>query len=437
MRIGSLAPPHLPTFDAGRRGVSARVKDGSESIGNDDGGDITDVHAGSGDAITKHNRTIGSRDTIINNNNNGDSSVATNNNNNNGGDSGGNVIININNNNNGNGSSDDNAPADPSFVCPPTDLNGGVLTDPVSGSGPPTLTCRYSESVDCLFSASSGALIKGNDGCPSNLAQRNTSSSGSSSNPSSASDPDINALYTCKKQSNNNIGKRNERERFKFSDVHTILHGRTNSLLECIAGRWYRQSKVSKIIPYRESWIHRRNRKLSPGAAAGIAIGIILLVLLAALLFSILLCRRRQRRGAERSRHRLSSAPDTVSPFYLAEADAGSGTGVGIDHRIQLDAQLADMKERISDLEVEQSESRTTSQSEATFANLVPNRLFRIGGLPSSGSARIRSEQVVEHSDAEARLQAAREHISVLMDRINALEARDDYSLGEPPPEYV
>ncbi|KAK7058187.1 hypothetical protein R3P38DRAFT_3169704 [Favolaschia claudopus] len=431
MRIGSLAPLHFPTFDVGRRGVSANVKAGGESIGNDDGGAITDVHAGSGDAITRHNRTIGGRDTIVNNNNNGDSdsSVATNNNNNNGGDSGGDVIIN--NNNNGNGSSGDNAPADPSLVCTPTDLDGGVLkNDAKSVSGPPEWRCLYSDSVVCFYSASSGALIRDNEACPPNLAQRNASSSRDNSSPSTAS-----SSTTTKSSSGPEAGPTST-----FSPPVGINQTTTSGTET--KGSASNAPTASIDAPRASSSAPpvvgiSRSKKLSPGAAAGIAISIILLVLLAVLLLIILLRRRRQRRGEERSRHGLSSAPDNVSPFYLAEADAESGTGVEIDHRIQLQAQLADMKERISDLEVEQSESRTTSQSEATFANLVPNRLFRIGGLPSSGSARIQREQVVEHSDAEARLQAAREHISLLMDRITALEARHDFSLGEPPPEYV
>ncbi|KAF7344132.1 hypothetical protein MVEN_01703200 [Mycena venus] len=152
-----------------------------------------------------------------------------------------------------------------------------------------------------------------------------------------------------------------------------------------------------------------RNR-LSAGAAAGIAVAVTFLIFV---LFAVCILRRyrlqRRRAGRERA---VGPEPHTISPFTLVES------------------QSVATKESLTD-----PEGYAPSRTAHRLFGLIPLRGIRTMG---SGSSRTASATITEASDVEAQLQAAREQLNILQNRIHALEGDRNSTerTREPPPEY-
>ncbi|KAK7060004.1 hypothetical protein R3P38DRAFT_3524200 [Favolaschia claudopus] len=143
---------------------------------------------------------------------------------------------------------------------------------------------------------------------------------------------------------------------------------------------------------------------------------------------------RRQRLGRRHSDLEIDPVALTISPFTtVRNQNQGQADALGLDTssvvsstlaRSVLQMELQAATDKVAELENQERRSEGRAHS-------TRGRLWRLA------SARWRS-----HSDLEAQLQAAREEISMLVTRINALEASSDFAWGgggieEPPPEYA
>ncbi|KAJ6564058.1 hypothetical protein B0H19DRAFT_1067656 [Mycena capillaripes] len=165
-------------------------------------------------------------------------------------------------------------------------------------------------------------------------------------------------------------------------------------------------------------------KRLSTGAVFGIVIAVVVVVVIS-LTFALKLRRRRLRRRANQT-HRPES---TISPFKLLTAQSAVSATFPVEFdargistrtivRQQLETELLATQEKMVDLE-------ETERSRITGSSMPPQNNSPRGSL-----------------DLGTQLQAAREHIDMLITRINTLEANTDSAWalrisGEPPPEYV
>ncbi|KAJ6529774.1 hypothetical protein B0H19DRAFT_529292 [Mycena capillaripes] len=175
-------------------------------------------------------------------------------------------------------------------------------------------------------------------------------------------------------------------------------------------------------------------KRPSAGLVAGIVImsAALLIILSLALLFQR---RSKHRRAAERHAIQIKRQTDTISPFTLINQIGGPDSR-GIDAKKErLRTELSVMQEKMVNLE--DLERRTTSGSNAP-------RILRLqlGRSTRAGSRQGTSRDAAAVQDLEGKLQACKQHIDTLVNRINELETNADFAWGmgvsgEPPPDYV
>ncbi|KAJ7342896.1 hypothetical protein DFH08DRAFT_938227 [Mycena albidolilacea] len=160
-----------------------------------------------------------------------------------------------------------------------------------------------------------------------------------------------------------------------------------------------------------QTFFTSQHRHIAPGTIVGIAVGIAVSLLGLAAIALILRRRQRERRIAEG--HQTTTG--LVSPFTLIASAEVPGQDMeeinpGETRRQRLEAQLVATKRTVANLE-----SRTSS---TTLDLMVQGETGR--------------------ESVTAQLQAAREQIEMLVQRINALEETVDSSRDtrQPPPEY-
>ncbi|KAK7060013.1 hypothetical protein R3P38DRAFT_2496098, partial [Favolaschia claudopus] len=144
--------------------------------------------------------------------------------------------------------------------------------------------------------------------------------------------------------------------------------------------------------------------------------------------------RMQRRRNSRRRESGLEHLARTISPFTLlnesnegrSDPDTHSIGGSTLAREV-LRTELQAVTEKVAELE--DQETRRLSETGATQS--TRQRLWRL----VSARARARNPP----SDLEAQLQAARKDISMLVMRINMLEASSDSPWGgeEPPPDYA
>ncbi|KAK7047041.1 hypothetical protein R3P38DRAFT_96613 [Favolaschia claudopus] len=176
-----------------------------------------------------------------------------------------------------------------------------------------------------------------------------------------------------------------------------------------------------------------KSRALSSGTITGISVAAVIAILGVGTVFWYF---RRVRRQRLMRRHRdleIGPVALTISPFTLLNQNHWQPDALRLETssvvgstlaRSVLQTELQAATDKVAELEDQERRSEGRAQS-------TRRRLWRLT------SARWRSQ-----SDLEAQLQAAREEISMLVTRINALEANSDFVWGgggieEPPPDYA
>ncbi|KAJ7631565.1 hypothetical protein DFH06DRAFT_1223507 [Mycena polygramma] len=329
--------------------------------------------------------------------NNGDGDIINNNsensntNNNNNGD--GDTINNnsgnsttINNVNGGDGNTINNnnnggtTKIDPS-ACAAVDKEGSPLQNATGGS--PYLTCIYQDDTVCKYSSVDGSLFSesGSSFCPPLVV-------------SSTPTPPVTSAAS-----------------------QSVSHPPTASVNSIPSA-----SASSGPTPVKGS--ARPLQRISVGAVAGIVLAVVVALISLA---TFLLCRRR------RLRTRAVSRMDTISPFRPIPEASGPDDGSAL-HR----QHIATWREK----RVEAAERSAGVTAGPTYREgLDPFQIIQTAAGESARNPGVRSDGLMD-IDPEAQLETSREHVSMLVNRINQLEGREESSgwlghSGESPPEYV
>ncbi|KAJ7926098.1 hypothetical protein B0H13DRAFT_2654011 [Mycena leptocephala] len=262
--------------------------------------------------------------------------------------------------------------------CPPTDNDGGTLA-----AGVGSLICIY-PNLDCFYRASNGSLSDGSSTrCPHPLLSVPQSSKSFSSRTPTGSQSSSSAATA-----------QNQSSRTTASGTVSTPQG-TGDVSESMT--------VRNHIPVR--------------VITGISVALAIVVL--CFVVSLLVRVRSGRRAAKIGTIEINPRASTISPFTLiTEAgdvnnDSSSDTPrtrANTIARRQLEKQLRAVQEKMVDLEDIERRLRQAS---------------------SRGSPAVHAE-----------LQAAKEQINRLVERINALEANANWAYSEgisedPPPDYV
>ncbi|KAK7050199.1 hypothetical protein R3P38DRAFT_3605928 [Favolaschia claudopus] len=175
-------------------------------------------------------------------------------------------------------------------------------------------------------------------------------------------------------------------------------------------------------------------RNLRSATIAGVSLAAVLVIVGIGALFWYIR-RMHRRRNTLRRESGLNLLARTISPFTLlnqfntrqSDPDTHSIGGSTIAREV-LRTELQTATEKVAELEDQERRSETGASPSTR------QRLWRL----VSASARAGNPP----SDLEAQLQAAREEISMLVTRMNALESSSDFAWGgggieEPPPDYA